>query len=200
MVVEAVKISKVKGHATEDMVNQGKVKREHKEGNDAADEAADIGVDQHGNDFLETSTFFAAKQKEYGVFIKQIHTLILAIMKEVSAIQNPLKPWRNNEVYKKVCKGLSTEHFQPAKTLGYSERPESFDLDMKNFPLKRIAANSSSTKACLRNSNMKDMFPLNKDYQQNTRNEEKYEVTFATKGSLQNSAIPYMQRLLNANQ
>ena len=46
---------------------------------------------------------------------------------------------------------------------------------------------------------MKDMFPLNKDYQQNTRNNEKYEVTFATKGRLQKSAIPYMQRLLNAN-
>ena len=47
-------------------------------------------------------------------------------------------------------------------------------------------------KACLRNHNMKDMFPLNKDYQQNTRNKEKYEVTFASKGHLQNSAIPYM--------
>ena len=45
-------------------------------------------------------------------------------------------------------------------------------------------------KACLKNSNMKDMFPLNKDYQQNTRNKEKYEVIFATKGRLQKSAIP----------
>ena len=54
-------------------------------------------------------------------------------------------------------------------------------------------------KACLRNSNMKDMFPLNKDYQQNTRNKEKYEVTFANTGRLLKSAIPHMQRLLNAN-
>ena len=83
---EAVKLSKVKGHATEEMVNQGKVKREHKEDNDAADEAAEIGVDQHGNDFLETSTFFVTKQKEYGGFMKQVHTLILAIMKEVSVL------------------------------------------------------------------------------------------------------------------
>ena len=36
----------------------------------------------------------------------------------------------------------------------------------------------------------KDMFPLNKDYQQDTRNKEKYEVIFATKGRLQKSAIP----------
>ena len=46
---------------------------------------------------------------------------------------------------------------------------------------------------------MKDMFPLNKDYQQNTRNKEEYEVTFANTGRLLKSAIPHMQRLLNAN-
>ena len=96
---EAVRISKVKGHATEEMVNQGKVKREHKEGNDASDEAADIGVEQHGNGLLGTSTFFAAKQKEYGLFMKEILKLLLDIMKESAAIRNPLKPWKHHEVF-----------------------------------------------------------------------------------------------------
>ena len=82
---EAVRLSKVKGHATDEMVAQGKVKQEHKEGNDAADEAADIGVEQHGNNFLEASTYFVAKQKEYGGLMKHIYNHILATMMEVSA-------------------------------------------------------------------------------------------------------------------
>ena len=39
----SVKISKVKGHATNAMVADGRVRREDKEGNDAADIAADFG-------------------------------------------------------------------------------------------------------------------------------------------------------------
>ena len=39
----SVEVSKVKGHATDRMVAEGKVRREDKEGNDAADVAADFG-------------------------------------------------------------------------------------------------------------------------------------------------------------
>ena len=41
--LDTVCISKVKGHADEDMVLHGQVRREDKLGNDAADEAADFG-------------------------------------------------------------------------------------------------------------------------------------------------------------
>ena len=39
-----MKASKVKGHATEEMVEQGKVRRKDKEGNDISDEGADKGA------------------------------------------------------------------------------------------------------------------------------------------------------------
>ena len=42
------------------------------------------------------------------------------------------------------------------------------------------------------------MFPLNMAYY-DTRKTEKYVVTKAMKSKLAKSAIPYMQRLLNAN-
>ena len=54
-------------------------------------------------------------------------------------------------------------------------------------------------KACLKNENLKDMFPLNDDSHQNTREREVFKVTFAHKDRLKNSSIPYMQRLLNSN-
>ena len=40
----SVKITKVKGHATQEMVDEGNVRAEDKEGNDKADEAADMGA------------------------------------------------------------------------------------------------------------------------------------------------------------
>ncbi len=44
----AVTVSKVKGHATEEMVAQGRVKPEEKEGNDMADKIADQGIAARG--------------------------------------------------------------------------------------------------------------------------------------------------------
>ena len=41
---KSVRIAKVKGHATQEMVDEGKVRAEDKEGNDKADEAADMGA------------------------------------------------------------------------------------------------------------------------------------------------------------
>ena len=69
--------------------------------------------------------------------MKQVHTLILEIMKEVSALKKTLKLGKNNAVYKKVCKGLSPECFQPAWALSYPELPEGFDLKMNNFPFEQ---------------------------------------------------------------
>ena len=54
-------------------------------------------------------------------------------------------------------------------------------------------------KACLKNDNVKDMFPMNDTISQDVRDREKFKVTFAHTGRLKDSAIPYMQRLLNAN-
>ena len=50
---------------------------------------------------------------------------------------------------------------------------------------------------CIKHEKMLEMFPLNSS-DCITRNKDKYRVTFAYTGRLANSAIPYMQRLLNA--
>ena len=52
-------------------------------------------------------------------------------------------------------------------------------------------------KKCLKFDKSRDMFPLNENYMENVRNSEKFEVKFAKKGRLKESAIPMMQRLLN---
>ena len=53
-------------------------------------------------------------------------------------------------------------------------------------------------KKCTQNEKTFNMFPINKIYHSmKLRNQEKYVVKFANTDRLKNSAIPYMQRLLN---
>ena len=54
----------------------------------------------------------------------------------------------------------------------------------------------SFAKSCTKTSNNGKMFPLNRTEIQ-TRTKEKYVVQHASTDRLKNSAIPYMQRLLN---
>ena len=50
-------------------------------------------------------------------------------------------------------------------------------------------------KSCIKNDKKKHMFPQN--FNINTRNVERYQVTHGNTERLKTSAIPYMQRLLN---
>ena len=56
-------------------------------------------------------------------------------------------------------------------------------------------------KNSLKNETMKKMFPLNiVKHKMDTRNRDHFQVTGARTERLKNSSIPYMQRLLNADQ
>ena len=57
---------------------------------------------------------------------------------------------------------------------------------------RREKLSLSFAKKCLKNDLVSDLFPLN-----NPRCKEKYQVTFASTDRLKNSAVPYLQRLLN---
>ena len=54
-------------------------------------------------------------------------------------------------------------------------------------------------KRCLTNPQTKNMFPLNTQGLLDLRNTEKYAVNFARTENYRNSAVPYCQRLLNAD-
>ena len=82
--------------------------------------------------------------------------------------------------------------------------------DIKNYDDALIKADLDSLKdrrtelcmkfarKCVKSNKSKEMFPLRqKIHEMETREEEKYEVQHANTERLKNSAIPYMQRLMN---
>ena len=52
-------------------------------------------------------------------------------------------------------------------------------------------------KNCQKNELTKDLFPLNSNSGLGTRNQDKYNVLHANTDRLRDSAVPYLQRLLN---
>jgi hypothetical protein len=73
----SIKISKVKGHATQPAVDSGEVQAVDKEGNDAADIAADCGTRMHGSVLNMYAALIARRHKEYKQFVCRIHHHIL---------------------------------------------------------------------------------------------------------------------------
>ena len=72
--------------------------------------------------------------------------------------------------------------------------------DLESLVERREELCLKFAKSCIKNETVRDMFPLNPaDYSVETRDREIYHVTMAHKERLRRSAIPYMQRLLNAN-
>ena len=74
-------------------------------------------------------------------------------------------------------------------------------LQMETLSNRREQLCLQFAQKCTKHPKLQHMFPLNnKNHQMETRNTEKYDVQFANTARLQNSAIIYMQRLLNENE
>ena len=74
---KAVKVTWVKGHATEEHVANGITTRRNKEGNEKADETADLGSDLHGKDLNKLATKYNKRHFFYTRFMIQISKHII---------------------------------------------------------------------------------------------------------------------------
>ena len=81
----------------------------------------------------------------------------------------------------------------------YTSYPEALKLSgLDTLSERRSKLCLNFAKKCTKSEKTSEMFPLNKKVV-NTRHHEQFNVTHARTDRLAKSAIPYMQRLLNAN-
>ncbi len=73
----SVRITKVKGHATEEQVAAGEVRSQGKSGNDAADAVADLGVKVHGEDLIKLGGLCRGRRKRYTRLVGNIQQHIV---------------------------------------------------------------------------------------------------------------------------
>ena len=80
---------------------------------------------------------------------------------------------------------------------GYENALHSCSLDSLKARRKKLCLNFA--RKCIKHDKTQHIFPLNSNASSD-RVGEKFEVTFARTSRLANSAVPYMQRLLNAHE
>ena len=71
------------------------------------------------------------------------------------------------------------------------------ELNLETLDERRKQICLKFAKNCLRNERVRDMFPLNSQYQMKLRKSRKYKVNKNRTKRYQKSSIPYMQELLN---
>ena len=93
---------------------------------------------------------------------------------------------RVQKVALRIILNVDYEHYDQALT----------DTGLQNLHERRVELCTKFATQCVKNEKTCGMFPLNPS-PLDTRNYEKYYVQPATRGRLADSAIPYMQSLLN---
>ena len=74
-----IRLTKVKGHATSQMVEDGKVKPEDKNGNDEADDSADRGAEKLQPGLAGIAGYYARKHHAYKDMMKEVHKFIIDV-------------------------------------------------------------------------------------------------------------------------
>ena len=90
---KAVKLTKVKGHATEEMVESNLVEADDKHGNDQADTAAEKGTDHAQNTLTYFANFYQRRQSEDAKFMERVQRFIVQTKKA----EKKLRTDRENE-------------------------------------------------------------------------------------------------------
>ena len=78
---ERIKTVKVKGHATEEMVEKGVVRRVDKKGNDKADEAAGRGSHGEQRRLHALTTLYAERHQAYRIFMGRVQKFLVHMQK-----------------------------------------------------------------------------------------------------------------------
>ena len=110
---QAVRVTKVKGHATQEHINQGVSNPIDKAGNDEADNAAEIGVKLFGDDVIRAARSLHERHRAYAKFMLHVAKhLIEGYMIHRALIDNEQSQNANNEDNKHVT--YQALHYPPA--------------------------------------------------------------------------------------
>ena len=79
---DSILVKWVKGHASAKDIEEGRSSDTYREGNNMADNLADLGVLEHVSGLLQISAYYAAKQRRYKSLVRRIHCMFLRVLKK----------------------------------------------------------------------------------------------------------------------
>ena len=142
-----MKVSKVKGHATDQHVQEGQVRLQDKQGNDAADLAASCGIQAMGSGMVAYMLWVSERYKQYGKLVGQLQKLTAKIAQEDKELrmQKEKELRKDNKLHKRDDRAfgglLDYGGDQPARKLYFNTPPPNFAKDgSQHREMEQIAA------------------------------------------------------------
>ena len=123
---KSVRTTKVEGRATQEIVNEGKVRAEDKERNDNADEAADMGATTSQGKLHIFAEIFSWRHARYRSRMARIQRFIVELKKEEKKLK------QEEEKAKDPFEKKEARKEQVAQTLSYPNPEEGERLRMHN--------------------------------------------------------------------
>ena len=93
--LHSIDITKVKGHATDKQVVDGKVRQVDKEGNDMSDVIADLGVGLHTEPILNIACVYTRRNIVFANLVTQIHIHNIAVLRNDKVLRDTEARFRN---------------------------------------------------------------------------------------------------------
>ena len=121
---KSVKITKVKGHATQAMVDEGKVKQTEKTGNDKADEAAEAGATTSQGKIRDFAEMYSWRHIRYRKFMAKIQHYIVELKKEEK------KQKQQHEKEKDPFGRKEASKVEVQRNLKYADEAEAASVEM----------------------------------------------------------------------
>ena len=143
---ESVNAQQVKGHASQEMVDQGTVTAEDKEGNDYADEAASKGSHDDQSRLLALTNLFSERHVAYQKFMSRVQRFLVKMKiaekrawDEKSVAANPLAVLKGGKKSNKVIL---------AKQLKYADDGGPQGEHVEGNPCEKISINEVRKEEC----------------------------------------------------
>ena len=130
----SIKLTKVKGHSTEEQVKQGKVTQEDHDGNNRADDLADKGVEAHGPDICGIGTLFAKRHGAYTKLVGRMQMSALRLMEHIQAIRE--KKEEEKEEGDEEQRTKQRYHVKPPKKIKYGDERNARHVYIRRPPQK----------------------------------------------------------------
>ena len=141
------------------------------------------------------------KISNFGASIEDLRTIYVAYVRSI--LEQSCTVWHSSlteenskdieRVQKSACKLILSENYKT-----YENALKTLDIESLYDRRERLCLEFA--RKCLRNEKMGKLFKENqKLHEMETRNKEKYEITYARTSRFKKSPIIYMQRLLNMN-
>ena len=140
------------------------------------------------------------KISEFSAPVEDMVTIYISYIR--SLLEQSCSVWHSGLTVEK-CEDLERVQ-KSALRIILKDDYKSYEQALETLMLARLSERREQmclkfAKNCVKNDLTSDLFPLNTAESIGTRNQEKYRVLHANTSRLKDSAVPYLQRVLNEN-